>query len=81
MEFRTFAHFFSHGRLGGFQWWKALGLMAVSVIVALATSLRYGEPFHLWFVCPLVLLGAVGLLWWNGRSFRSTSEGQSEDDE
>ena len=72
---------FAHGRLGGLRWWQALGVMAASVLMALAISLRYGEPSHFWFVGPSVLLGAVGLLWWSSRSSRSTGEGKSQDDQ
>ena len=32
--------------------------------MALAVSLRYGELSHFWLAGPLVLAGAVGLLWW-----------------
>ena len=74
------ANFLAHGRIGGFRWWHAIGMVVASVLMALAISLRYGEPSHFWFVGPLVLLGAIGLLWLGNRNPHKPREGEPEDE-
>ncbi|MCY4558820.1 MAG: hypothetical protein OXF79_21060 [Chloroflexi bacterium] len=65
-------------KLGGFTWWKSLGIVTVGVIMALGMGLRYGEPKDVWMPIAVVLVVAAALLW---RSHAQTRDDPGNNDD
>ena len=68
-------------KLGGFAWWKSLGIVTVGVIMALGMGLRYGEPKDVWMPIAVVLIAAAALLWRSHAQTRDDSGDTSDEPE
>ena len=70
-------------KIGGFAWWKSLGLVTIGALMALGMSLRYGDPSKPVLIILIVLAGslfAVAVLWWSSNLLNDTT-GSDENDE
>ncbi len=68
-------------KIGGFAWWKSLGLVMVGLIMAWAMSLRYGEPSREWLTMLVVFVFSVCLLWWSHVKLRDDGHREPTDEE
>lgn len=68
-------------QIGGFAWWKALGLVVVGLIMAWAMSLRYGDPSRAWLTVLAVLAFSVCLLWWSHVRLRDDGRREPTDED
>lgn len=71
----------TNGKVGGFAWWKSVGLILIGLMMAWGMSLRYGNPSYPWLTVLAVFVFSLCLLWWSHIRTRDNSQPEQTDEE